>query len=65
MPARVDKGRVVDDDVVFVTDVPIAVQAFQRTVLTYDADNPAGFLVERANAGTDFQRVFPGQVSEE
>ena len=64
VPARVDKGRVVDGDVAFVTDVPITVQAFQRTVLTYDAANPEGFLVERANAGTDFQSVFPGQVPE-
>jgi hypothetical protein len=64
VPARVDKGRVVDDEVVLVADVPIVVQAFQRTVLTYDAANPAGFLVERANTGTDFARVFPDQVPE-
>ena len=64
VPARVDKGRVVGEDVVFVADVPITVQAFQRTVLTYDAANPEGFLVERANAGTDFAGVFPDQVAE-
>jgi hypothetical protein len=36
----------------------ILVQAFQRTILTYDPLNPADFQIERANVGTDYARVF-------
>jgi hypothetical protein len=39
----------------------IVVQAFQRTVLTYDPLNPPDYLVERANVGTDYARAFPGK----
>ena len=39
----------------------ILVQAFQRTILTYDPQNPADYVVECANVGTDFIRaVGPG-----
>jgi len=37
----------------------IVVQAFQRTILTYDPLNPDGWQVERANVGTDYARAFP------
>ena len=37
----------------------IVVQAFQRTVLTFDALNPQDYWVERANVGTDYARAFP------
>jgi hypothetical protein len=40
----------------------IMVQAFERTVLTYDPLNPASFQVERANIGTDYARTFPERV---
>src|SRR5436190_4614622 len=62
MPATVDKGRVIGTQVVPATNVPIVIQAFQRTILTYDPANPEGFLVERANSGTDYSRVFPQNV---
>lgn len=40
---------------------PILVQAFQRTILTLDPLNPADYVVECANAGTDFLRAIgPG-----
>ena len=40
---------------------PILVQAFQRTILTYDPLNPADYVVECANVGTDFLRAIgPG-----
>jgi hypothetical protein len=39
----------------------IVVQAFQRTILTYDPLNPPDYLVERANVGTDYARAFPGK----
>jgi|GEM_PF-859132 len=40
---------------------PILVQAFQRTILTLDPANPADYVVECANAGTDFLRAIgPG-----
>jgi hypothetical protein len=61
-PATVDKGIVVDGQVVRVTNRPISVQAFQRTILTYDAANPEGWQVERANVGTDYWAVFPDRV---
>lgn len=32
----------------------IIIQAFQRTILTYDPANPAEWQVERANIGTDY-----------
>jgi len=60
--ANVDKGRIIGSDVQRVTNVPITVQAFQRTILTYDPANPAGYLTERANTGTDFMAVFPERV---
>lgn len=60
--AIVDKGIVVDGQVVRVTDRPITIQAFQRAVLTYDPANPAGWLVERANVGTDYAFVYPERV---
>ncbi len=37
----------------------IVVQAFQRTILTYDPRNPPAYQVERANVGTDYARAFP------
>ncbi len=40
----------------------VQVQAFQRTVLTYDAANPPDWQVERANVGTDYARAFPQRV---
>lgn len=62
LPALVDKGIIVGDQITRVTDRPITIQAFQRTILTYDAANPAGYLVERANTGTDFWSIFPDRV---
>jgi hypothetical protein len=61
LDAIVDKGRFLGtpNDPVRFTNVPIKVQAFQRTILTYDPANPEGFLVERANTGTDYFFVFP------
>jgi hypothetical protein len=42
----------------------ILVQAFQRTILTLDAQNPSDYVVECANAGTDFLRAIgPGSGS--
>ncbi len=37
----------------------ITVQAFQRTILTYDPLNPPAWRVERANVGRDFLAAFP------
>jgi hypothetical protein len=37
----------------------ILIQAFQRTILTYDPLNPVDYQIERANVGTDFARAFP------
>jgi hypothetical protein len=37
----------------------ITMQAFERTVLTYDSQNPADWQVERANIGTDLVRMLP------
>jgi hypothetical protein len=37
----------------------ILIQAFQRTILTYDPLNPADYVIERANVGTDYARAFP------
>ena len=62
LPAVVDKGRIIGTTVTRFTNVPITVQAFQRSVLTYDPGNPEGFLTERANTGTDFMAVFPERV---
>jgi hypothetical protein len=59
--ARVNKGRIIGDQIIRVNDVPITVQAFQRTILTHDPANPAGFLTERANTGTDYFFVFPNR----
>jgi hypothetical protein len=41
----------------------ILVQAFQRTVLTYDPANPPGWQIERANVGADYARAFPQQFA--
>lgn len=38
----------------------IIIQAFQRTVLTYDPANPPAWQIERANVGSDFRKAFPG-----
>jgi hypothetical protein len=62
LQAVVDKGRILGTTVTRFTAVPITVQAFQRTILTYDPANPAGFLTERANTGTDYMAVFPERV---
>jgi hypothetical protein len=43
----------------------VQVQAFQRTVLTYDPENPPDWQVERANVGTDFARAFPERVPQQ
>jgi hypothetical protein len=59
--ALVDKGRIIGSTVVPVTGVPIQLQAFQRTILTFDPANPEGFQTERANTGTDYFFVFPQQ----
>ncbi|MDO8473473.1 MAG: sialidase family protein [Dehalococcoidia bacterium] len=40
----------------------IIIQAFQRTILTYDPLNPPDWKVERANAGTDYANAFPDKV---
>lgn len=40
----------------------ITVQAFQRTILTDDPQNPLAWQVERANTGTDYRKAFPAQV---
>ncbi len=41
----------------------ITMQAFERTVLTYDPQNPAAWQVERANIGTDLALTrHPGQI---
>lgn len=37
----------------------IKLQAFQRTVLTYDPLNPPDWQIERANVGTDYLKAFP------
>ena len=62
IPAAVDKGRIIGTDIIRVTNAPIVIQAFQRTILTYDPNNPEGYLVERANTGTDYARLFPQNV---
>ena len=61
MNAIVDKGRIIGTTVTLFTNVPIQLQAYQRTILTYDPANPEGYLVERANTGTDYFFVFPNQ----
>jgi len=38
----------------------IFMQAFERTVLTYDMRNPAGWQVERGNIGADALHTLPG-----
>ena len=42
----------------------ILVQAFQRTILTYDPMNPVDYIIERANVGTDYARAFPQKFGE-
>jgi hypothetical protein len=37
----------------------ITMQAFERTVLTYDSQNPTDWQVERANIGVDAVRMLP------
>ena len=54
IPATVDKGAL--------RGRQILVQAFQRTILTYDALNPEEFQVERANVGTDYRSAFPDRI---
>ena len=61
-PAVVSKGRIVGGQVIPLTDYPITVQAFQRTILTYDPGNPEGYQTERANTGTDYAAAFPQNV---
>jgi hypothetical protein len=58
----VDKGRIIGTQIIRVQGAPITVQAFQRTILTYDPANPEGYLTERANTGTDFATIFPNRV---
>jgi len=62
IPALVDKGVIIGDQITRVYNRPITIQAFQRTILTYDAANPEGYLVERANTGTDYWSIFPDRV---
>lgn len=62
LEARVDKGVILGEQVFPVTDRPIVVQAFQRTILTYDPANPEDYFVERANTGTDYWSIFPERV---
>jgi hypothetical protein len=62
MNASVSKGIIIGIQITPVTNRPIVIQAFQRTILTYDPANPAGYLVERANTGTDFETIFPDRV---
>ena len=38
----------------------VVIQGFERAVLTYDARNPAGWQVERANIGSDAGRILAG-----
>lgn len=42
----------------------IVLQAFERTVLTYDSKNPDNWQVERGNIGTDYQStpLAPGRI---
>lgn len=42
----------------------ILVQAFQRTILTYDPLNPLDYQIERANVGTDYARAFPERFTD-
>jgi hypothetical protein len=64
LDARVDKGRIIGGQVIPVTNVPITIQGFQRTILTYDPANPSDpdFRAERANTGTDYMMIFPDRV---
>jgi hypothetical protein len=54
IPAVVTKGTLANRSIV--------VQAFQRSILTYDPLNPGDFQVERANVGTDYRSAFPDRV---
>jgi photosystem II stability/assembly factor-like uncharacterized protein len=40
----------------------IWVQAFQRTILTQDPENPPDWEVERANVGSDYRKQFSDRV---
>src|SRR5687767_414626 len=62
LPAVVDKGRIIGTTITRFQNVPITIQGFQRSILTYDPANPEGFLTERANTGTDYMAVFPERV---
>ena len=62
LPAVVDKGRIIGTTINRVVNAPITIQAFQRSILTYDPANPEGFLTERANTGTEYMGVFPERV---
>jgi hypothetical protein len=59
--AIVDKGRFIGTTLIPAPNVLIQLQAFQRTILTFDPANPDGFQTERANTGTDYFFVFPQQ----
>ncbi len=37
----------------------VLIQAFQRAILTYDAQNAPGWQVERTNLGVDYLKAFP------
>jgi len=50
--ATVDKGNLKGRRVL--------IQAFQRTILTYDPLNTPGWQVERFNIGMDYRKVFDG-----
>ncbi len=54
MDAVVDKGDIKGRQIV--------IQAFQRTVLTYDPQNTSEWQVERANVGADYRKAFPAKV---
>ncbi len=54
LEATVDKGEA--------RGRKITLQAFQRTVLTYDPLNPPDWTVERANVGTDYAKAFPAAL---
>ncbi|MBI2906164.1 MAG: hypothetical protein HYX92_00765 [Chloroflexi bacterium] len=54
LEATVDKGEA--------KGRKITIQAFQRTILTYDPLNPPDWKVERANVGADYARAFPATL---
>jgi hypothetical protein len=40
----------------------VVIQAFQNAILTYEAQNPQPWQVERANVGRDYAATFPQAV---